>query len=186
MSEILTIKEHLNFIGREQLLAITWEPDFSQACSFDRMLINNKIFHFTQTPRKNNDTIFLKSPKTMFLGHFWPFLVILPHWDFFPKNPALSHTTIYGPQTPCQVSQKTNEPIPTKLMDRLKEGWKDRQTLFYRPLLAEVKGPINLLTEVVHSRKKLERQELKVPRICFVYLYSALFIYLNIVYNSSS
>ena len=97
----LTIKEYWNLIGREQFLAITWEPDFSQACSFCRMLMNHKNFHFTQIPDKTNDMIFLKSPKTMFLGHFWPFLVIFAQWGFFPKNPALSHTTIYGPLTSC-------------------------------------------------------------------------------------
>ena len=100
-SEILTIKKYWNLIGWEPFSAITWGPDFSQACSFRRMLMNHKNFHFTQIPDKNNDVIFLKSPKTMFLGHFWPFLVIFARWGFFPKNPALSHTTIYGPLTPC-------------------------------------------------------------------------------------
>ena len=101
ISEILTIKEYWNLIGREQFLAITWEPDFSQACSFRRMLMNHKNFHFTQIPDKTNDMIFLKSPKTMFLGHFWPFLVIFAWWGFFRKNLALSHITIYGPLIPC-------------------------------------------------------------------------------------
>ena len=64
-------------------LTITWEPDFSQACSFCRMLINLKNFHFTRMPEKTND-------------HFWPFLVIFARWGFFLKNLALSHTTIYG------------------------------------------------------------------------------------------
>ena len=67
-------------------LTITWEPDFSQACSFCRMLINLKNFHFTRMPEKTND-------------HFWPFLVIFARWGFFLKNLALSHTTIYGPIT---------------------------------------------------------------------------------------
>ena len=70
IGEILTIKEYWNLIGRETFLAITWEPDFSQACSFRRILMNHKNFHFTQIPDKTNDVIFLKSPKTMFLGHF--------------------------------------------------------------------------------------------------------------------
>ena len=55
-------------------MAITWEPDFSQACSFHRMLMNHKNFHVTKIPDKTNDMIFLKSPKSMFLGHFWPFV----------------------------------------------------------------------------------------------------------------
>ena len=111
INEILTIKEYWNLIGQEPFLAITWEPDFSQACSFRRMLMNYKNFHFTQIPDKTNDMIFLKSPKTLFLGHFWPFLTIFAQWGFFPNNPALSHITLYGPLTPCWVSVKTNEPI---------------------------------------------------------------------------
>ena len=75
---------------------LTWELDFSQACSFCRMLMNHKNFCFTQIPDKTNDVIFLKSPKTLFLVHFWPFLVILAWWGFFPKNLALLHITIYG------------------------------------------------------------------------------------------
>ena len=30
-----------------------------------------------------------------------PFIVIFAWWGFFPKNLALSHTTTYGPLTPC-------------------------------------------------------------------------------------
>ena len=86
------------------------------------MLMNHKNFHFTQIPDKSNGAIFLKSPKIMFLGHFWSFL---PNGDFFPKNPALSHTTIYVPLTPCYVSEKTNEPIPRKLTEGRKDGWTD-------------------------------------------------------------
>ena len=59
-----------NLIGREQFLAITWEPDFSQAYNFPTMLMNYKNFHFTQIPDKTNDVIFLKVQKTMFLGIF--------------------------------------------------------------------------------------------------------------------
>ena len=106
------------------ILSITWKPDFSQACTFCRMLTNHKNFHFMQIPDKNNDVIFLKSPKTMFLDHSWPFLVIFVRWGFFQKNPALLHTTIYGPLTPCLASEKTNKPIQRKLTDR----WKDGQT----------------------------------------------------------
>ena len=34
INKILTIKEYWNLIDRESFLAIIWEPDFSQACSF--------------------------------------------------------------------------------------------------------------------------------------------------------
>ena len=77
------------------IFAFTWELDFSQACSFLKMLMNHKNFDFTQIPGKTNDIIFLKSPKTMFWGHFWPFL---PDRDFFQKM-QLSHTTIYEAPT---------------------------------------------------------------------------------------
>ena len=79
------------------IFAFTWEVDFSQACSFLRMLMNHENFDFTQIPGKTNDMIFLKSPKTMFFGHVWPFL---PDRDFFQKI-QLPHTTIYGPLTLC-------------------------------------------------------------------------------------
>ena len=55
------------------------------------MLMNHKNFDFTQIPDKTNDMIFLKSPKTMFLGHFWQFL---PDGDFFQKI-QLCHTQLY-------------------------------------------------------------------------------------------
>ena len=96
ISEILMIKEYWNLIGWEQFLAITWEPNFSQACRYLIMLMNHNNFCFKQIPDKTNDMIFLKSPKTLFLGHFWPFLVIFAQWGFFPKNPALLHVIIYG------------------------------------------------------------------------------------------
>ena len=95
------LKNTWNLIGREPFLAITWEQDFSQVCSFRRMLMNHKNFDFTQIPDKPNDAIFLNSPKTMFWGYFWLFLVIFAQWGFFPKNSGLSHATIHGPLTPC-------------------------------------------------------------------------------------
>ena len=105
ISEILTMNTEISST-KSHFLAITWEPDFCQACNFLRMLMNHKNFHFTQTPDNTSDMIFWKSPKTMFLGHFLPFLVIFAQWGFFPKNLALSHTTICGFITPCWVSEK--------------------------------------------------------------------------------
>ena len=82
INEILTIKAYWNLIGQEPFLAITWELDFSQVCSFRRMLMNRNNFHLTQIPHKTNEVIFLKSPKAMFLGHFRSFL---PNGEFFQK-----------------------------------------------------------------------------------------------------
>ena len=57
------------------------------------MLMNNKNFHFKQIPDKTNDVIFLKSPKKMFWGYFWPFL---PDGDFFQKI-RVCHTQYMNP-----------------------------------------------------------------------------------------
>ena len=105
------------------------------------MLMNHKNFHFTQIPDKTNEVIFLKSPKTI----FGPFLTIFGH---FCSKIRLSHTTICEPLTPCQVSEKTNEPIPRKLMDRRKDGRKDRPYFIgpFRPRLGVQQNTFYLLT----------------------------------------
>ena len=90
----LAIKEYWNLIGQEPFLAITWEPDFSQPCSFHRMFMNQKNFPFTPISDKTNDLIFLKSPKTLFLGHFWQFLVILPDGNFSKNSGSVTHNSI--------------------------------------------------------------------------------------------
>ena len=92
ISTILTIKEYWILIDQEPYFAVTWKPDFSQECSFCRMLMNHKNFHFTQI-NKTNGAIFLKTWKTLI---FWPFLAIFAWW-IFPQKIWLSHTTIYGP-----------------------------------------------------------------------------------------
>ena len=75
-------------------MSLAWEPDFSQACSFRRMLMNHKDFHFTQIPDKTNDMIFLESPKTMgHFGHFWSFL---PNGQ---KSAFVTHNYIWAPNT---------------------------------------------------------------------------------------
>ena len=83
------------------------------------MLMNHTNFHFTQIQDKTND---------LNLNVFGPFLTIFGHFcpigTFSKRNLALSHTTIYGHLTLCQVS----------------EGPTERQTLFYRTLLAEAGG----------------------------------------------
>ena len=93
INEILMIKEYWNLIGWEPFLALTWEPDFSQACGFCRMLMNHKNFRFTQIPDKTK-----KVQKPCFwaiFDHFWSFL---PDGDFFQKV-WLSRTLIYmGPK----------------------------------------------------------------------------------------
>ena len=88
--------------------------------------MNHNNFHFTQIPDKVNDAIFLKSPKTMFLGHFRSFC---PMGIFSKKSSChtqlymdpyyrlyTDHTTIYGSHNYI---------------------W----TLFYRTLPAEAQDP---------------------------------------------
>ena len=132
---MLMIKEYWNLIGQERFLAITWELDFSQACSFRRILMNHNNFYFTQIPGKTYD---------MFLAILVRFC---PMGIFSQKNPALSHTTIYGPLTSCKVSEKNYWRSHEKLWT---EGKMDGQTLFYWTLSAEavVGGLTTSLQEV--------------------------------------
>ena len=55
---------------------------------------------------------------------FWP---IFGAKKFFLENPALSHTTSYGFLASYQNLAKTNDVIPRKHSDRLKERRKDGQ-----------------------------------------------------------
>ena len=98
ISETLTITEYWNLIGRGPFLAITWELYFFQACSFRRMLMNHKNFHFTQKSDKTNDVILLKSTKTMLWGQSWPFLFIFARGNFFKKSGSVTHD-IWVPNT---------------------------------------------------------------------------------------
>ena len=164
----MTIKEYWNLIGREPFLAITWEPDFFQACSFRKMLMNHKNFHFTQISDKTKDEIFLKSPKTMFLGYFWPILVIFAWWGFFPKKlGSVTHNYIWAPNTMLSF-RKNYESILRKLTDRRKDGqkdgWKDGQTLFYRTLPADAGGPIT--AKIVPGLDKSNSQWFTFPYLC--------------------
>ena len=120
INEILTIKEDWNLIGREKILAITWEPDFSQTCSFRRILMNHKNFCFTQIPDKHNNMIFLKSPKLLFLDHFWPFLVIFAQWRFFFKKlGSVTHNYIHNPLHTCCETDGWSSMILFDLLKKL-------------------------------------------------------------------
>ena len=65
------------------------------------MLMNHENFRFTQIADKNNDVIFLKSPKSNVFG---PFLTIFGHlawWEFFflKKSGSVTHNYIWAPNT---------------------------------------------------------------------------------------
>ena len=74
---MLMIKEYWNITGQKPFLALTWELELD--------FLDN--FHFTQIPDKTNGIIFLKSPITMFLGHFRSFL---NNVNFFQKSCCLT------------------------------------------------------------------------------------------------
>ena len=109
--------------------------------------MNHNNFYFTQIPGKTYD-MFLA-----ILVRFFPMEI------FSQKNPALSHTTIYGPLTSCKVSEKWTE------------GKMDGQTLFYWTLLAEavVGGLTTSLQEVTGGNtqnivlKRMLTYFLKIP-----------------------
>ena len=57
--------------------------------------MNHKNFHFTQISGKTNDIMFFKSPKTMVLGYFSPFMVIFAEWELKKKKKTGCHTQLY-------------------------------------------------------------------------------------------
>ena len=83
---------------------------------------------------------FNKFKKLCFWPIFGPFSQFWGQKNFFQKI-WLSHTTSYTFLVPCQNFKKTNDTIPRKCPDRLKEGQKDRQTLFHRTLWATAMSP---------------------------------------------
>ena len=114
------IKKYWNLIGGETFLAIAWEPDFSQGCSFHRMLKNHKNFHFTQIPDKTKCD-FLKKSKNHVSGSF---LTIFGHFcsmRIFSKKIQLSHKLYMGPSHHAKFQKK--------LMSQFWENlWTDEST----------------------------------------------------------
>ena len=99
INEILMIKEYWNLIGWEPFLAITWEPDFSQACSFRRILMNHKNFPFTPIPDKINDLVFLKRQKSVLGSFLTIFGHSCPMGSFSKKSGSVTHNYIWAPNT---------------------------------------------------------------------------------------
>ena len=99
--------------------------------------------------------IFNKFHKLYFLPIFCHFPHLLGK-KIFSKIWLLC-TATHWPIKPCQVSEKTNEPIPRKLPDGRTEGWKDRQTLIHRTLPATAAGLIKAppYTEFPVSKENL-------------------------------
>ena len=96
---ILKIKEYWNLIG-QKLLTITWEPHFSQACTFPRILKDHNNFRFTPIRDKISDLIFLKSRKNLV---FWPYLTIFDIILFSKKSCSVTCNQIWAPNTKLSV-----------------------------------------------------------------------------------
>ena len=120
--------------------------------------MNHKNFYFTQIPNKTNDVIFLKSPG--------PFLTIFTWWEFFPKNPAVTHNYIWTPNIMLRFRKKLMSQSQENLWA---DGRRDRQTIFYRTLPAEARGTTTFLQQVTAGNtpnlvlKKILRYFLKIP-----------------------
>ena len=144
------------------IFAFTWELDFSQTCDFLRMLMNHKNFDFKKIPDKNNAVISLKSPKTMFLGRFWPFL---PDGFFFPKI-QLCLTQLYTDFWHAKFQKKTMSQSQEHLWA---DGTTGRQIKFHSTLPATTRGTTTSLQQVTAGNtpnlvlKRILRYFLKVP-----------------------
>ena len=116
----------LPFLG--PLCPKSQEREFSQTWDFCRKLANHKTLHFRLFLAKTNDSIFCKSPKTLFLGLFRPFFPYFGKMRIFPKNRALSLFYVYGPLTSCKKSEKSNERILRKMCYARTHGRTDGRT----------------------------------------------------------
>ena len=123
--------------------------------------MNHKNFDFKKIPDKNNAVIFLKSPKTMFLGQFWPFL---PYGFFFQKI-QLCLTKLYMNFWHAKFQKK----LITQSQENLwADGTRGRQIEFYRILPAKTTGTTTSLQQVTAGNtpnlvlKKILRYFLKI------------------------
>ena len=86
--------------------------------------MNRKNFRFTWIPYKINDTIFLKSPNTVFR----PFWTIFGHFSqmgiFSKKWSSVTHNYIWAPN---MLSFRKNEWANSEKTYKQMEGWMERQ-----------------------------------------------------------
>ena len=91
-----------------------------------------------------------KSSKKLKKPDFGPFWVRFPNFGdkkIFLEDLALSCTTSHGILALYQSSEKTNDTIPRKCLDKIMDGWKDERT--DRPYFI---GPFRLLLGVQKER----------------------------------
>ena len=83
--------------------------------------MNHNNFYYTQISDKTNGMIFLKSPKTMFLGHFRSFL---PIEIFSRKSGSVTHNYIWTPNIMLSF-RKIYWANPVKMYGQT-ERWMDK------------------------------------------------------------
>ena len=119
----MEIKEYWNLIGREPFLAITWEPDFSQACS--RMLMNHKNICLTQIPDIANDMTFFKKSKNLVLRAF---LTKSGYFYLIFSKKSSCDTKLH---MTCNIMLSFRKKLMSQFWENLRtegqtEGWMDR------------------------------------------------------------
>ena len=103
----------------------------------------------------------------MFLGHFWPFLVIFAREDFFQKI-WLCHTQLYmAPQHHAKFKKKLMSQSRENLWtNKRTDGRTNGQTLFHRTIPAEAGGPKKCSTKC----KSLKRKKLNIIGIFWMWV----------------
>ena len=105
---------------------ISQEQTFSQIWGLCGNTANNINFHYRSNSVKINDQISQQIEKILFFAHFWPIFPIFGAKKIFPEYPALPRTTSHGILAPCQISEKANDAIPRKRLDKWTNGKTDR------------------------------------------------------------
>ena len=125
--EIWLIKKSCNLIGWEHFGTYlrNKDPPKYGICTGAQEII--KVFIIEQIQRKLTTKSFNKFKKPCFWSIFGPFSQTLGQ-KIFPENPALSYTTSYGFLAPYQNSEKTNDTIPRKRLDRKTNGTAEGRT----------------------------------------------------------
>ena len=73
-------------------------------------------------------TKFSNKLKKPVLAHFGQIFPILVAKKMFSENPALSRTTSQRILSPCQISEKNNNAIPKKCLERRTDGRTEGRT----------------------------------------------------------
>ena len=125
--EILHFKEPCNFIGWQQMGAITRGPEFCQIWGWCWNINKDISFHFRLLPRKTNDKFFKKIQKTLFGGHVAILAFSGQTWAKmnFPGKTDQSVFKYSNYLSSCQKSEKTNMPFLRKMLNRQMDGQAD-------------------------------------------------------------